>query len=102
MDFARRVEHPDKPTRSRPRTMVDDEAEGNLQFGPFELSSGERELRREGEVLLRILHGDSLLEAIFEGDFQANGDRPDVVVDVFEIVADGHGVSLAHYGGVDR
>lgn len=31
--------------------MVDDEAEGNLQFGPFELSSGERELRREGEVL---------------------------------------------------
>jgi predicted ATPase/DNA-binding winged helix-turn-helix (wHTH) protein/tetratricopeptide (TPR) repeat protein len=31
--------------------MVDDEAQGNLQFGPFELSSRERGLRREGEVL---------------------------------------------------
>jgi predicted ATPase/DNA-binding winged helix-turn-helix (wHTH) protein len=31
--------------------MVDDEAQGNLQFGPFELSSRERVLRREGEVL---------------------------------------------------
>jgi predicted ATPase/DNA-binding winged helix-turn-helix (wHTH) protein len=31
--------------------MVDDEARGNLQFGPFELSSKERVLRREGEVL---------------------------------------------------
>lgn len=31
--------------------MVDDEARGNLQFGPFELSSQERVLRREGEVL---------------------------------------------------
>src|SRR5712672_1853427 len=51
LDFARIVEPPDKPTRSRPRTMVDDEAQGNLQFGPFELSSRERELRREGEVL---------------------------------------------------
>jgi predicted ATPase/DNA-binding winged helix-turn-helix (wHTH) protein len=31
--------------------MVDDEAQGNLQFGPFELASKERLLRREGEVL---------------------------------------------------
>ena len=31
--------------------MVDDETQGNLQFGPFELSSKERVLRREGEVL---------------------------------------------------
>jgi len=31
--------------------MVDDEAQRNLQFGPFELSSKERLLRREGEVL---------------------------------------------------
>ena len=51
MGFARIVEHPDKQTKSRPRTMVDDQAQGNLQFGPFELSSKERVLRREGEVL---------------------------------------------------
>ena len=31
--------------------MVDDEAQGNLQFGPFELSGKERVLRRGGEVL---------------------------------------------------
>jgi predicted ATPase/DNA-binding winged helix-turn-helix (wHTH) protein len=31
--------------------MVDDEAQGNLQFGPFELSSRERVLRRDGAVL---------------------------------------------------
>ncbi|MEH2543529.1 putative ATPase/DNA-binding winged helix-turn-helix (wHTH) protein [Bradyrhizobium sp. AZCC 2262] len=31
--------------------MVDDDPQGNLQFGPFELSSKERVLRREGEVL---------------------------------------------------
>jgi predicted ATPase/DNA-binding winged helix-turn-helix (wHTH) protein len=51
LDFARIVEHPDKQPRSRPRAMVDDEAQRNLQFGPFELSSKERVLRREGEVL---------------------------------------------------
>ena len=51
LGFARIVEHPDKQTKFRPRTMVDDEAQGNLQFGPFELSSRERVLRREGEVL---------------------------------------------------
>src|SRR3981189_2463037 len=51
LGFARIVEHPDKLTRSRPRIMVDDEAQGNLQFGPFELSSKQRVLRREGEVL---------------------------------------------------
>jgi predicted ATPase/DNA-binding winged helix-turn-helix (wHTH) protein len=31
--------------------MVDDDAQGNLQFGPFELSSKERVLRRDGVVL---------------------------------------------------
>src|SRR5260221_3992638 len=51
LGFARIVEHPDRQTRSRPRAMVDDEAQGNLQFGPFELSSRQRVLRREGEVL---------------------------------------------------
>src|ERR1700730_17692040 len=51
LGFARKIEHPDKQTRSRPRAMVDDEAQRNLQFGPFELSSKERVLRREGEVL---------------------------------------------------
>src|SRR6202171_1193173 len=51
LGFARIVEHPVKQTRSRPRTMVDDEAQGNLQFGPFELSSRERVLRRDGVVL---------------------------------------------------
>src|SRR5713226_362457 len=51
LGFARIVEDPDKQTKSRPRTMVDDEAQGNLQFGPFELSSRERVLRRDGVVL---------------------------------------------------
>src|SRR6266550_305608 len=51
LGFARIVEHPDRQTRSRPRAMVDDEARVNLQFGPFELSSEERVLRREGQVL---------------------------------------------------
>jgi predicted ATPase/DNA-binding winged helix-turn-helix (wHTH) protein len=55
LGFARIIDHPDRQTkpkpRSRPRAMVDDEAQGNLQFGPFELSSKERVLRREGEVL---------------------------------------------------
>jgi predicted ATPase/DNA-binding winged helix-turn-helix (wHTH) protein len=49
--FARIVEHPDKQPRSRPRVMVDDDPQTNLQFGPFELSSKERLLRRGGEVL---------------------------------------------------
>ncbi len=51
MGFARIIEHPDKQTRSRPRAMVDDDAQRNLQFGPFELSSKERVLRRDGVVL---------------------------------------------------
>src|SRR5260221_1031225 len=51
LGFARIVEHPDRQTRSRPRAMVDDEAQGNLQFGPFDLSTKERVLRRAGEVL---------------------------------------------------
>src|SRR6267378_1497146 len=48
LGFARMIEHPDRQTRSRPRAMVDDEAQRSLQFGPFELSSKERLLRREG------------------------------------------------------
>jgi len=51
LGFARIVEHPDKQTRSRPRAMVDDEAQRNLQFGPFELSSKEMLLRREFECI---------------------------------------------------
>src|SRR5712692_3119553 len=51
LGFARIVEHPDKLIKSRPRNMVDDDAQGNLQFGPFELSSRERVLRRDGVVL---------------------------------------------------
>src|ERR1700730_6808826 len=51
LGFARIIEHRDRQTRSRPRAMVDNEAQRNLQFGPFELSSKERVRRREGEVL---------------------------------------------------
>src|ERR1700682_2270287 len=51
LGFARIIEHRDRQTRSRPRAMVDDDAQGNLQFGPFELSSRERVLRRDGRVL---------------------------------------------------
>jgi len=45
------IEHPDKYTKSMPRAMADDDIHRNLQFGPFELSSRERVLRREGVVL---------------------------------------------------
>src|ERR1700704_1928045 len=34
-----------------PRAMADDDIHRNLQFGPFELSSRERVLRRDGVVL---------------------------------------------------
>jgi predicted ATPase/DNA-binding winged helix-turn-helix (wHTH) protein len=34
-----------------PRAMVDDDVQRNLQFGPFELSSRERVLRRDGVML---------------------------------------------------
>jgi predicted ATPase/DNA-binding winged helix-turn-helix (wHTH) protein len=34
-----------------PRAMADDDVHGNLQFGPFQLSSRERVLRRDGVVL---------------------------------------------------
>src|SRR5712675_104477 len=51
--FARIIEHPGQADRSRPRAMVDDDVQGNLRFGPFELSIGERLLRREG-VGLRL------------------------------------------------
>src|SRR5258708_38596222 len=45
------IEHLEKRTKSRARAMVDDDVQGNLQFGPFELSSRERALRRDGVVL---------------------------------------------------
>src|SRR6267378_1190743 len=51
LGFARMIEHPDKHTKSMPRAMADDDIHRNLQFGPFELSSRERVLRREGVVL---------------------------------------------------
>src|ERR1700688_595209 len=34
-----------------PRAMADDDVHRNLQFGPFELSSSERVLRRDGVML---------------------------------------------------
>src|SRR5712675_929687 len=49
--FARIIEHPGQADRSRPRAMVDDDVQGNLRFGPFELSSRERVLRRDGVAL---------------------------------------------------
>jgi predicted ATPase/DNA-binding winged helix-turn-helix (wHTH) protein len=51
LGFARIVEHPDKQTKFRPKAMFDDDARSNLQFGPFDLSSKERVLRRDGAVL---------------------------------------------------
>jgi predicted ATPase/DNA-binding winged helix-turn-helix (wHTH) protein len=51
LGLARIVGHPDTQIRSRPRAMVDDEAQRNMRFGPFELSSKQRVLRRQGEVL---------------------------------------------------
>src|SRR6202051_3397518 len=51
LGFARMIEHPDKHTRSMPRAMADDDVHRNLQFGPFELSSSERVLRRDGVML---------------------------------------------------
>src|ERR1700738_2349158 len=51
LGFAGIIEHPDKQTNSRRRAMADDDLQRNLQFGPFELSSTERVLRREGEAL---------------------------------------------------
>src|SRR6266404_40746 len=49
LGFARIIEHPGQAD-SRPRAMADD-VQRNLQFGPFELSSRERVLRRDGVVL---------------------------------------------------
>jgi predicted ATPase/DNA-binding winged helix-turn-helix (wHTH) protein len=42
---------PEKHTEPVPIAMADDDIHGNLQFGPFELSSRERVLRREGVML---------------------------------------------------
>src|ERR1700724_193565 len=50
LGFARIVEHPGQAD-SREGAMADDDVQRNLQFGPFELSSRERVLRRDGVVL---------------------------------------------------
>src|ERR1700726_398031 len=52
LGLVRITEHPVKAhIRSVPRAMADGEIHGNLQFGPFELSSRQRVLRRDGVVL---------------------------------------------------
>jgi predicted ATPase/DNA-binding winged helix-turn-helix (wHTH) protein len=52
LGVVRITEHPVKAqARSVPRAIADDDNHGNLQFGPFELSSRERVLRRDGVVL---------------------------------------------------
>ena len=50
LGFARMIEHPGQAD-SREGAMADDDVQRNLQFGPFELSSRERILRRDGQVL---------------------------------------------------
>src|ERR1700754_2544828 len=50
LGFARIIEQPGQ-TGARPRAMADDDVHGNLQFGPFELSSRQRVLRRDRVVL---------------------------------------------------
>src|ERR1700737_86222 len=47
LGFSRIIEHPGKA----PQAMADNQLLGNLLFGPFELSRGERVLRRDGVVL---------------------------------------------------
>jgi DNA-binding winged helix-turn-helix (wHTH) protein len=51
LDLARIAAHPGKRAKSAPRAMADDDVHGNLRFGPFDLSSRERVLRRDGVVL---------------------------------------------------
>jgi predicted ATPase/DNA-binding winged helix-turn-helix (wHTH) protein len=51
LGFARKIEHPGQETKSMPTATADDDVHRNLQFGPFELSIGERVLRRDGHVL---------------------------------------------------
>lgn len=46
--------------------------------------------RREGESLFGVLDGGGVLEAVFEGDSEADGDRLDVVVDISEVFLNGH------------
>src|SRR5687767_3377338 len=59
--------------------------------------------RGEAEALLGVLHGDGFLEAVLESDLHADGDRLDVVVDVFEVSADAHFFSSAElWGGWER
>src|SRR6202166_4238673 len=45
------IEQPGKPRQVRAERVMADSVDRNLQFGPFELSSRERVLRREGVVL---------------------------------------------------
>jgi DNA-binding winged helix-turn-helix (wHTH) protein len=51
MGFARMIEHPRQAHKSMPRAMADNDVHRNLQFGPFELSSRKRMLRRDGVML---------------------------------------------------
>jgi hypothetical protein len=51
LGFVRIIEHPERHTKSVPRAMADGDIYRNLRFGPFELSSRGRTLRREGVVL---------------------------------------------------
>src|ERR1700720_487987 len=51
LGLVRIIKHPEQQTKSRPGAMAHDGVHRNLQFGPFELSIGERVLRRDGQVL---------------------------------------------------
>jgi predicted ATPase/DNA-binding winged helix-turn-helix (wHTH) protein len=51
LGFALMIEQPGKAHQARVERAMTDSVDRNLQFGPFELSSRERVLRREGVVL---------------------------------------------------
>jgi predicted ATPase/DNA-binding winged helix-turn-helix (wHTH) protein len=51
LGFALKIAQPGKPHQVRAEKVMADSVDRNLQFGPFELSSRERVLRREGVVL---------------------------------------------------
>src|SRR5580692_10107253 len=51
LGFARMFDHPGNTEQVQAEHMADDGVDGKLRFGPFELSSRERVLRRDGVVL---------------------------------------------------
>jgi DNA-binding winged helix-turn-helix (wHTH) protein len=51
LGFAQMIGHPRQARKTMPRAMADDDVHRNLQFGPFELSSRQRVLRRDGVML---------------------------------------------------